>query len=75
MGTVEGSSPFDPLDGVSGRLGVASGAGVEEAALSGLPPRRGDGLTTPFSAELRRERGGKPSEVKLCQRLNDFQCK
>lgn len=54
MGTVEGSSPFDPLDGVSGRLDVASGA-----ALSGLPPRRGDGLKTPFSAVLRREYGGK----------------
>lgn len=28
MGTVEGSSPFEPLDGVSGRLDVASEAGI-----------------------------------------------
>lgn len=28
VGTVEGSSPFEPLDGVSGRLDVASEAGI-----------------------------------------------
>ena len=52
--TVEVSSPFDPLDGVSGRLGVTS---VALVAFSGLPRRRTEAVTTPFSAVLRRENG------------------
>lgn len=51
MGTAEGSSPFDPLDGVSGRFGVASEGAV---AFSGLPPRRTEAVTTPFSPVLKR---------------------
>ncbi len=54
VGTAEGSSPFDPLDGVSGRLDVGSAAGVA-VAFSGLPPRRTEAVTTPFSPVLRRE--------------------
>lgn len=54
MGTVEGSSPFDPLDGASGGLDMASGAGVM-VAFSGLPLRRTAAVTTPFSPVLREE--------------------
>lgn len=54
VGTVVGSSPFDPLEGVSGRLEAASEAGVT-VAFSGLPPRRTEAVTTPFSPGLRRE--------------------
>lgn len=57
MGTVEGSSPFDPLDGVSRRLDVASETGVA-VVFTGLPPRRTEAVTTPFSPVLRREREG-----------------
>lgn len=54
MGTVGASSPFDPLDGVSGRLDMASEVGAA-AVFSGLPPRRTEAVTTPFSPMLRRE--------------------
>lgn len=52
VGTVEGSSPFDPLDGVSGCLDVASEEGVV-VTLSGLAPRRTEAATTPLSPVLR----------------------
>lgn len=54
VGTVEGSSPFDPLDGVSGRLDMTSVAGIT-AAFSGLAPRRTEAVVVPFSPVLRRE--------------------
>lgn len=57
VGTVEGSSPFDPLDGVSGRLDATSAASVT-MAFSGLPPRRVEAAIAPFSPVLRREHGG-----------------
>lgn len=54
MGAEDRSSPFDPLDGVSGCLGAASEDGAM-ARLSGLPPPRTGGAATPFSPALRRE--------------------
>lgn len=57
VGAGGGSSPFDPLDGVSGRLDEASEAALT-AVLSGLPPRRTWAAATPFSPALRREHGG-----------------
>lgn len=52
VGTVEGSSPFGPLDGVSGCLDVTSEEGVV-VTFSGLAPRRTEAATTPFSPVLR----------------------
>lgn len=54
VAAAEISSPFDALDGVSGRLGAASGTGVA-LVFSGLSPRRAGLATTPFSPELRRK--------------------
>jgi len=59
VGTEKASSPFDPLDAVSGRLdGVTDGVvdGVVVAP-SGLRPRRPEAAATPFSPVLRREPG------------------
>lgn len=57
MAAADGSSPFDPLDGVSGRFDGVSAAGVT-VVLTGLPPRRAVAVTTPFSPVLRRQHEG-----------------
>lgn len=54
VGAVERSSPFDPLDGVSGCLGAASEDSAM-ARLSRLPPVRTGVAASPFAPVLRKE--------------------